>query len=42
MTQAEIDQLIEDTKQHYKDGLITRIEAFRKLRKLLELKAERA
>jgi hypothetical protein len=39
MTEAERNQLIEDTKQHQKDGLITRKEM---VRKLAELKAAEA
>lgn len=38
MTQAELDQLIKDTKQHYADGLITRKEM---VRKIAELKADK-
>jgi hypothetical protein len=34
---TEIEQLIEDTKQHFKDGLITRKEM---VAKILELKAK--
>lgn len=34
MTDAEIKQLIEDTKQHFADGLITREEMVRKIAEL--------